>query len=258
MISIVGCGTLGSRLARKLSDKKLLLIDHDVVDESNIPAQKYSIKDIGLPKVSVLAQELKARGEKIFLNKQNISLLEESEVIIDCTDNLNTRREIGRYAYEQGIPVIHAAADTNKGIFAVIKHPFRLDAVYYGKVSVGGCRGSMIDISIAEKLSDMQEEAARNIGSSDTSCFLVYKDKKTPLAIKKSDSVKLSEDNFYITFCTKENCFKSVMIKPKGSKEKKFVVRGVGVEVLNNSEILFRGAKEVDLCEQIARSIYSK
>lgn len=118
-IVIVGLGGLGSNCANLLARAgigKLILIDHDSVDETNIQRQTlYSEKDIGKPKAGLASQYLKEINSELEV-EVSISKIDEinmdilkSDIILDCTDNLETRRLINRYCLKNKIPWVHAS-----------------------------------------------------------------------------------------------------------------------------------------------------
>ena len=91
MIHIVGCGTLGSRVAHALRDEQLALIDHDVVQQRNLQTQKYTKRDVGTQKVYALMRNIPtARTFNTFLDTTNLELLREAEVVVD--ENIVTSR----------------------------------------------------------------------------------------------------------------------------------------------------------------------
>ena len=60
-VAIAGCGGLGSNVALMLARsgvERFLLIDHDVVDASNLNRQQFWPGDVGQPKVRALADRL--------------------------------------------------------------------------------------------------------------------------------------------------------------------------------------------------------
>ncbi len=128
-IAIVGVGGLGSTTAQLLArmhPKKLILIDYDKIEETNLERQVlYDKKDIGKSKVMCAKEKLsqfcdiEIRNEK--LNKENI-VFNEINLLIDCTDNIETRLVINRYCRKNKFPWIYSAAVKQIGsIFFV--HP---------------------------------------------------------------------------------------------------------------------------------------
>ncbi len=119
-IAIVGLGAIGCHSAQLIARarvKKLVLIDRDIVESSNLERQPlYSAKDIGRPKAEAASAKLKEQfpeTEIIFhvadLDSSNPHLL-DSEMVLDCTDNLETRFLINEICLKEGIPWIHSAA----------------------------------------------------------------------------------------------------------------------------------------------------
>src|SRR3989338_8417778 len=147
-IAIVGLGALGTNSAELLARAgigKLLLIDRDIVELSNLQRQSlFEENDVGKPKALSAKEHLnkinnevefdvfvddlsydniydlipikKSNDEKnTNKNKKNISL------ILDCTDNLETRFLINDYCIKNKIPFIYSSAVGSKGyVFNVI------------------------------------------------------------------------------------------------------------------------------------------
>jgi molybdopterin/thiamine biosynthesis adenylyltransferase len=128
--AIVGCGALGSLQAAALARAgvgRLILIDRDYLEWSNLQRQwLYEESDIaeGLPKAVLAARRLARINSGIRvtprvadLTPANVSeLLEESDLILDGTDNFQTRYLINDYAVSRGKPWIYGAALGGYGI----------------------------------------------------------------------------------------------------------------------------------------------
>jgi len=119
-IGIVGLGSVGSMVAEVLSRMgltKFVLIDFDRVEEKNLDrlVGVYP-KDIGKPKVDVIAKSLKrsASSEKIHIDKYQFSICEEMgfrasldcDVLFSCVDRPWPRQVLNFIAYAHLIPVI--------------------------------------------------------------------------------------------------------------------------------------------------------
>ncbi len=127
-VAVVGCGALGSVAAELLARAgvgTLTLIDHDVVDLTNLQRQSlYTEADISKPKASVLKTHLEEINSTIsiiaqekHLNFENISsLLKDSDLILDCTDNIDTRLLMNEFCVKNKLPWIHSAAIQEKGV----------------------------------------------------------------------------------------------------------------------------------------------
>jgi molybdopterin-synthase adenylyltransferase len=134
-VAIVGVGALGTVSANHLVRSGvgyLRLIDRDVVDLSNLQRQTlFNEEDVhqNLPKAVAAQKRLNSINSTVTidaiisdLNLDNAEeLLAEVDVIIDGTDNFMTRYLINDVAVKYGIPWVHGAAVSSRGMFAVIK-----------------------------------------------------------------------------------------------------------------------------------------
>jgi adenylyltransferase/sulfurtransferase len=123
-VAIVGCGATGAAAAALLARAgigTLILIDRDFVEESNLQRQVlFDEADAAAatPKaeaarrqISRFNSEIQVRAHVADLVPDNIqTLLGDAELILDATDNFETRYLINDYAVEQGHPWIYAAA----------------------------------------------------------------------------------------------------------------------------------------------------
>ena len=118
-ISIVGMGGLGCPASQSLlvaGIGSLHLIDNDTVSLSNLHRQPlFSPEDIDNKKVidakkklSKLNPEERIKISDRFLDEKNAySLLSNSDVIIDATDNIKSRQLIDKISKELNIPMIY-------------------------------------------------------------------------------------------------------------------------------------------------------
>ena len=123
-VAIVGCGATGSAVASLLARSgvgTLRIIDRDYVEPSNLQRQAlFDEADAAesLPKAIAAAKKIAAFNSQIVVEPQvadltpsNIEpLLEGMQVILDGTDNFETRYLINDYALKSGLPWIYAAA----------------------------------------------------------------------------------------------------------------------------------------------------
>jgi molybdopterin-synthase adenylyltransferase len=134
-VAVVGAGALGTVIANHLVRSGvgyIRLIDRDLVELSNLQRQTLYDEDdaaANLPKV-VAAQkrlnkinsEVEVDGVIADLNLDNAEdLLRDFDVIVDGTDNFMTRFLINDVAVKYGIPWVHGAAVSSRGMFAVFK-----------------------------------------------------------------------------------------------------------------------------------------
>lgn len=129
-VAIVGCGATGSGIASLLARAgvgKLRIIDRDYVEESNLQRQSlFDEQDAAefLPKAVAAARKIEAFNSAIGVEALvedaapgNINrLLHDIELIIDGTDNYETRYLINDYAVKNATPWIYAAAVGSYGI----------------------------------------------------------------------------------------------------------------------------------------------
>jgi adenylyltransferase/sulfurtransferase len=127
---IVGCGALGTVQAALLARAgigNLRLIDRDYVEESNLQRQLlYSEADAreSLPKAEAARRHLLEANSAVHieaqisdLNPENVAdLLAGAAVVLDGTDNFETRLLINDYAVRHGVPWIYGAAVGSYGI----------------------------------------------------------------------------------------------------------------------------------------------
>ena len=123
-IVIVGCGATGSALASLLARAgvgEIRIIDRDFVEPSNLQRQVLfdeSDAQESLPKAVAAARKICDFNSNIIveprvadLTPQNIvELLSDAQLILDGTDNFETRYLINDYAVQQSIPWIYTAA----------------------------------------------------------------------------------------------------------------------------------------------------
>jgi adenylyltransferase/sulfurtransferase len=123
-VAIVGCGATGSALAALLARAgvgSLRIIDRDYVEPSNLQRQSlFDEKDAAesLPKSIAAARKIAAFNSQIVVDPKvddlvpaNIeALLEGMDLILDGTDNFETRYLINDYAVDRFRPWIYSAA----------------------------------------------------------------------------------------------------------------------------------------------------
>ena len=119
-IIVIGAGGLGCPALQYLTSAgigKIGIVDFDIVDESNLHRQiLYSTSDIGKPKAIVAAQKLSQLNPFIELSTFNFQLSTETaletisnfDIILDCTDNIQTRYLINDACILLNKPFIYA------------------------------------------------------------------------------------------------------------------------------------------------------
>ena len=101
-IGIAGLGGLGSNAAISLARAgigKIVLVDFDIVEESNLSRQYYFLDQIGKLKVDALKDNIKKINPEIIVETYNIKLqkgsmdkpFKEVDLIIEALDNAETK-----------------------------------------------------------------------------------------------------------------------------------------------------------------------
>lgn len=133
--AIVGCGALGSLQAALLARAgvgEITLIDRDFVEESNLQRQTlFDESDAAehTPKAIAAAAHLKRANSEVRilpmvadLTPRNIAeLLGGVHVILDGTDNFETRYLLNDFSVYSGIPWIYGAAVASYGVTFTIR-----------------------------------------------------------------------------------------------------------------------------------------
>jgi molybdopterin-synthase adenylyltransferase len=129
-VVLVGCGALGTVLAELLVRAGvggLRIIDRDFVEASNLQRQLlFDEEDAreGLPKAVAAVRRLGRVNSDVRLEAANEDLtpanigdlLEGAQLILDGTDNFETRYLINDYSVREGVPWIYCAAVGSYGI----------------------------------------------------------------------------------------------------------------------------------------------
>jgi molybdopterin/thiamine biosynthesis adenylyltransferase len=123
-VAIVGCGATGTSVAGLLARAgigNLLIIDRDFVEPSNL--QRQSLFDeadaaestpkavAAARKIAAFNSEVRVHPEVADLTPENVEpLLGPADLVLDATDNFETRYLINDFAVKHGKPWIYAAA----------------------------------------------------------------------------------------------------------------------------------------------------
>ncbi len=128
-VTIIGAGSGGSFIALALARSGVTnfkIIDFDIVDTANICRASYDVTDIGDYKVDALKEKLLCINPfiKIEAIKENIlqmdkakleDLIQNSDLIIEATDNVKTKQLINGLAYARVPMLFPAVYDQGKG-----------------------------------------------------------------------------------------------------------------------------------------------
>ncbi|MDP6539655.1 MAG: ThiF family adenylyltransferase [Planctomycetota bacterium] len=129
-VLLVGCGALGGVLAQELARSgvgRLVLVDRDVVEETNLPRQvlfedRHARE--GTLKVEAAHETLARIGgpTRLELHAEHLDpdnvedLAEGCDLVLDGTDNLGTRYLLNDYCVEQGVPWIYGGVVGSGGL----------------------------------------------------------------------------------------------------------------------------------------------
>lgn len=118
---VIGAGGLGSPATLYLGSAgvgRLTLVDHDVVDLTNLQRQIAHTQDrVGQPKVASAAQAVRAinpeaqvtciqeRADAALLDR----LVQDATVVLDCSDNYATRQAVNAACVRHGKPLVAGA-----------------------------------------------------------------------------------------------------------------------------------------------------
>jgi len=127
-VVIVGCGALGTNISNILARAgigNLHIIDRDVVELNNLQRQiLFDEQDIGTAKVIAAVKKLGKINSEIEivpfivdLNNNNIeAFIEESDLVLDATDNFQTRMIINDACIKNEIPWIYTGVIKTHGM----------------------------------------------------------------------------------------------------------------------------------------------
>jgi adenylyltransferase/sulfurtransferase len=127
-IAVVGCGALGSVICDHLARAgigKIRIIDRDIVELENLQRQILFVEnDIGSPKAVAAKEKLRninsdvdIQGIVKDLNPSNAEkLVKDVDIVLDGTDNMETRYLINDICVKNDIPWIYGGAVSTYGM----------------------------------------------------------------------------------------------------------------------------------------------
>ena len=130
-VMIVGCGAVGSFAIEALARTgvgHLILVDFDVIEESNINRQLFALNStIGQPKVNIAMQRVKDINPDIQVDVFNMFLDSNNmpncnpDIIIDAIDTVESKVALYQWATAQQIPIISSMGAALKTDVSQIK-----------------------------------------------------------------------------------------------------------------------------------------
>lgn len=130
-VLVVGAGGLGCPVLQYLVAAgvgTIGIVDDDVVSITNLHRQVlYNMNDIGLSKAEVAVEKLKALNDEIniiaynvrLINKNALAIINDYNIIVDCTDNFSSRYMINDACVLLNKPLIYGAISTFEGQVAI-------------------------------------------------------------------------------------------------------------------------------------------
>lgn len=126
-VVIVGIGGLGSTIVNfltRMGIKKLTIIDGDKVKLQDLHRQiMYDEGNIGESKVQVAKKKLKKVDSSVQVKafekrlvSKNSDLIEGSDLIMDGSDNMETRYLLNRISYDKNTPWIYGSCTGTRGM----------------------------------------------------------------------------------------------------------------------------------------------
>jgi molybdopterin/thiamine biosynthesis adenylyltransferase len=129
-IAVVGLGGLGCNVITQLASAgvgRLTIVDHDLPDETNLNRQfVYAFFGLDDKKTTSSKKWIEkisgtsVTAKEIMISTENVSVLEGCDVIVDCTDNIETRIVLNRFSLDRMIPIVHGGTESMFGHVSVI------------------------------------------------------------------------------------------------------------------------------------------
>lgn len=142
-VLIIGMGGLGSPAAMYLAAAgvgSLVLADFDTLEVSNLQRQiGYQSSDIGAAKVQLMKERLARLNPEIRVRTINAQMQETqlsmelllADLVLDCTDNMQSRQMINCACVKAGVPLIVGAAIRFEGQLLFFDHSQSDSACYH-------------------------------------------------------------------------------------------------------------------------------
>lgn len=121
------------------------IVDDDIVDNTNLERQiLFNKNDLLKKKVNVASEKLKEFSTINPINKRldekNVSeIIKTADLVIDCTDNFETRKIINEYCVKNNIAWIYSGAVGNIGTIYLIKDNACFECINQDKEGETSC-----------------------------------------------------------------------------------------------------------------------
>ncbi len=132
-VLVIGAGGLGHPVLLYLAGAgvgRIGIVDHDKIELTNLHRQVlFTKKDIGKYKVDIISKKIQEQNPYININshqlrldEDNISLLNDYDLILDCTDNFHTKFLVHDFCFINSINLIQASIHKFEGTLNVFKY----------------------------------------------------------------------------------------------------------------------------------------
>ena len=130
-VLIIGVGGLGCAVSQYLVASgvgEITLVDDDLVDKTNLQRQVlHRESSVGLNKCASAKQSLSAINSEVLINcieqrldeQQLNEQIANHDLVLDCTDNLETRNQLNRYCFKHKTTLVSGAAIRMEGQVSV-------------------------------------------------------------------------------------------------------------------------------------------
>lgn len=264
LITIIGVGSLGtwaSLLLGSMGFGNIKIIDRDLVDESNLYHQPlFSQEDAGKPKASAASNKLEKMFPKtnweafdIDLNSENLNKI-KADIILDCTDNLETRYLLNEYCVKNKLAWIHSAAIGISGnVAAFIPGNPCFKCLYPSASAQETCETRGIFNPVANMVASIQAaEAVKiitgkkptlgliRINEQEISKIIFAKNKQCSVCVKKKFGLLQKKPEKMLTFCGGNVYQTRIPIK---SKIKNYQAKGP-LTIFKDGRVLIKAESE--------------
>ncbi len=249
-VALIGIGALGTVVTELLARAgigRLVLIDRDIIDISNLRRQSlFAESDIGKPKADVAKEKIRKINSGIVidakamnLNSKNVDKI-NADVLVDCADNIETKFLLNDYAIKKGIPLVHGAVAGSIGqLFNVIPNSTCLRCLF--KESELKCNSEGILNSASHLVATMQANEVLKIllGEDYEKCFIridLLKNNFEKISVKKNSKCPACNGNYEYLNKTENKKMKQFIIE-KCKTKATFTAKPIGNVKLNLDKI---------------------
>lgn len=140
-ILIIGLGGVGCSTTYLIAGMNVNfdICDNDIIEESNLNRQFfYNINDIGKKKVESAKEKILLYFPHLLENINSFENLEEINfskynLIVDCTDNIKTRKRISEKCKEKKVPLLYVSAQNTIARVGLFKDKYLHENIVEGR-----------------------------------------------------------------------------------------------------------------------------